>query len=127
MIKNSNPNRRHFRRAMVAFAVKQVIGGRTVICQANDISTDGIFMASVMDELFQLHGRCRLEFTLPGTEILIQALGRIVRQQVNGRYHLNAVKFAALAPSHRRLIERYVAQPLIDAPQVPPFLPPTPR
>lgn len=115
-------NRRNNPRALIAIAVRQTIGQQVHLCQANDISTKGIFLASIIDELVRLKSRCLLEFNLPGSDVLIQAKGRIVRHERNGKYHLSAVEFAALAPSHRRLIESYIDDPRLRPPPAPAFL-----
>lgn len=105
-------------------AVRKTIGDKVVLCQASDISTDGIFLASVHDEPCPIQARCLLEFTLPGSRVTIAARGRVVRQDVNGRYALTAVRFAAIAPSHRRLIQRYVRAPAAVPAAPPIFLTP---
>lgn len=92
-------------------AVREKIGDRVVLCQASDISAGGMFVATVSDELHPGDARCLLEFTLPGSRVPIAARGRIVRQTANGRFRLAAISFAAIAPSHRRLIQRYVRSP----------------
>lgn len=104
-------NRRQSHRAHIAMAVRNRIGDRTYLCQAADISADGIFLASVHEGLLPSQAKCSVEFSLPGSEVLISARGRLVRQTMNGRYHLAAIRFAAIAPSHRRLIQRYVRSP----------------
>lgn len=116
-------NRRRNPRAFAAFAVKHTVGNHTLLCQANDISTQGLFMACVTDHLWPHQTKGRLEFSLPGTEVTITALGRVVRQETFDRFSLTAVKFAALAPSHRRLIEKYIQDPHLTPPMVPTFLP----
>jgi c-di-GMP-binding flagellar brake protein YcgR len=116
-------NRRHASRASIAIAVKNKIGDRIYLCQASDISADGIFLANVLDELHPTHSRCALEFCLPGSRTIIAARGRVVRQTANGRYHLMAVRFSTIAPSHRRMIHRYVKSPTVQHPS-PTFLQP---
>jgi hypothetical protein len=106
-------NRRLSHRAPIAMAVRKTVGNRVVLCQAADISAGGIFLASVLDELHPTlrEARCLLEFTLPGSRVPIAARGRVIRQVANGRFHLTAIRFATIAPSHRRLIQRYVRSP----------------
>jgi hypothetical protein len=116
-------NRRQSHRALIAIAVKQIIGRRTFLCQASDISTEGIFMAKVSEDLPSNKIKCRLEFNLPGSSVLITARGRVVRGEKNGRYQLNAIEFSALAPSHRRMIHQYIESPFQIPPQTPTFIP----
>jgi c-di-GMP-binding flagellar brake protein YcgR len=117
-------NRRRTDRVPITIAVKKKIGRRVFVCQASDISAEGIFLASVLEELHSPDARCLLEFTLPGSRTTISAHGRVVRQLANGRYHLTAVKFSTIAPSHRRLIHRYVKNPSQRVPGSTPFLEP---
>lgn len=118
--------RRDSTRAPISIAVKQRVGPRVVLCQANDISTGGMFIASVLDPWRARRaarpGKCWLEFSLPGSDVLIAARAETVRQFVHARFLLTAVRFAAIAPSHRRLIGRYVKGPPVASP-VPSFLP----
>jgi hypothetical protein len=122
MTQASPENRRQSLRAPIAVAVKKKVGDRVLLCQASDISTEGIFVASVLDQLDPNDARCLLEFSLPGSTVVIAARGRVVRQAAKGRFHLSAIRFAAIAPSHRRLIQRYVRGPSAVPP--PPYLEP---
>jgi c-di-GMP-binding flagellar brake protein YcgR len=106
------PNRRVTPRVSISIAVRKRVGRREFLCQAGDISTSGIFLAEVEGEPQPLGAKCRLEFSLPGSKVMIAARGCVVRQAVNGRFYLSGVRFAAIAPSHRRLIGRYVRNPL---------------
>ena len=117
-------NRRRTDRVPITIAVKKKIGRRVFVCQASDISAEGIFLASVLEELHPPDARCLLEFNLPGSRTVISAHGRVVRQAANGRYHLTAVQFSTIAPSHRRLIHRYVKNPSQRAIGSTPFLEP---
>jgi hypothetical protein len=118
----SSSNRRHNTRARIAIAVKKQIGEKVFLCQASDISPDGIHVASVLDRFHDQSQSCSLEFSLPGSDVVISAKGRVLRQTIHDRYHLTAIRFSAIAPSHRRLIQRYVDGPEVAAPS-PPFIP----
>jgi hypothetical protein len=80
-----------------------------------------MFMASMGEET-PVQGRCTVEFSLPGSSIVISAKAWVVRQMRKGRYYLTAVRFAAIAPSHRRLIGRYVSSPAFLPLGLPAFL-----
>ena len=116
-------NRRSSRRARIAVAVKQKVGDRVDLCQAGDISPSGIFVASADDTGARKADRCLLEFSLPGSDVPIQARGKVVRRMAYRNYHLSAIRFSTIAPSHRRLIQRYVDAPPAEAP-MPPFVRP---
>lgn len=109
-------NRRHYQRVPISIAVRRRVGEEIMLCQAGDISADGILLASVGES--PPEPKCLLEFSLPGSNTVISARGRTVRQVQNGRYQLTAIRFATIAPSHRRLIDRYVAHP--EPPATPP-------
>ena len=115
-------------RAMIAIAVRKRVGNRIFICQASNISAEGIFLAHVKDGSPPTEGmKCWLEFSLPGNpSTLIAARGLVVRQRAHARFILSAIRFACIAPSHRRLINQYVGGPHLAA-SSPPFLPPTAR
>jgi hypothetical protein len=104
----SSADRRRAERASITIAVKQSIDGQAYLCQASNISAQGIFLSRVFDEFFPGQPRCLLEFSLPGSREQIVARGQIVRQSRKGRLHLAAVRFFALFPTHQRLIDRYV-------------------
>jgi hypothetical protein len=92
-------------------AVKKRVGKRIFLCQAGNISTEGMLIAKVADESPSFLEKCFLEFSLPGSKVVIGARGRVVRQNIRGRYHLMAIRFAAIAPSHRRMIQSYISSP----------------
>jgi hypothetical protein len=119
----TSDERRQSERAQIAIAVRQRIGGRTHLCQASNISTAGIFVAHVIEGALPAHGKCWLEFSLPGSNVLIAARGQVVRQKVHSRYLLAAIQFTSIAPSHRRMIGQYVEGPPVASPS-PAFLSP---
>jgi PilZ domain len=121
-----NENRRTSERALISIAVRKKVSGNVQLCQASNISSEGIFIAHVMDEQIPLRSKCWLEFSLPGSGILISARGLVVRQFVYARFLLTAIQFSSIAPSHRRLIESYIDGPHM-ASDAPSFLPPIPR
>ncbi|MCK5800906.1 MAG: PilZ domain-containing protein [Deltaproteobacteria bacterium] len=119
-------DRRREPRAPISVAVRQRLGPtnpETHLCQAGDINTQGMFLAKVYDEHDPAPSRCWLEFTLPGSPVEVRAKADVVWQARHQHYQLMAVRFAVLAPSHRRLIERYTEGDPI-APRLPPFAPP---
>jgi hypothetical protein len=117
--------KRNSERAMIAIAVRVRFGNKIYICQASNISTEGIFLAHVKDGSQATEGmKCWLEFSLPGyPATLIAARGLVLRQRTHARFVLSAIRFACIAPSHRRLINQYVGGPHLASP-APPFLPP---
>lgn len=119
----ADQNRRQAPRAPITIAVKKRVGHRVDLCQASDISADGIFLAQADGQPAPAGQKCWLEFNLPGCEVPICARGRVVRGSDYRSFHLTAVQFRTLAPSHRRLIQRYVEGSPV-AHSAPAFLPP---
>ena len=124
MRKQPLPNRRETQRALISIAVRKRAGSQVHLCQANNISTEGIFLAHVRDGSPAPPGnKCWVEFSLPNRpDVLIAARGVVVRQRAFARFVLSAVRFACIAPSHRRLIQTYIRGPHLSSP-LPSFLP----
>ncbi len=116
-------NRRQTTRAPISIAVKERYGRDVALCQSSDISTEGIFLARATEDGRRPGEKCWLEFNLPGSPQTIVARGEVVRHFNYSEYHLTAVRFATLAPSHRRMIQRYINGPPVAA-RSPQFLPP---
>jgi hypothetical protein len=115
--------RRGEQRAPLMAAVKQSVGSAVYLCQAGDISSDGMLIARVHDAHhgWPGEGKCWLEFSLPGFDRLIVARGAVVREHRRSRYHVMAVRFATIAPSHRRMIVEYARTAPIET-EIPAFL-----
>jgi len=101
--------RRRRGRTSVVLGVRQRVGRELFLCQASDLSPDGILLSRVYDSLYSTLPRCWIEFGLPGHDDLISARGQVVRQTQLDDYHLMAVRFASIARSHQRLIENFGA------------------
>lgn len=111
-----NDDRRRRPRARISVAVRQRCEGREVLCQAGDINSHGMLLATIYDRPLPHDARCWLEFSLPESDVLVRTRADVVWQDRQQHYQLMAVRFAVLAPSHRRLIEEYTRQ----QPAVPP-------
>ena len=96
-------------RAPVVVAVKQRLGREVLLCQSADLSPEGMMLARVWDRHAATPRRCWLEFDLPGAARTIVARGALVREERRAPYQLLAFHFAALTPTHRRLIADYTA------------------
>ena len=126
---NNKRNRRTSPRVPISIAVKKKMEQTISLCQAGDISAHGIFLASALpsqtgQSLVEIPApilapktppmppqRCWLEFSLPNSDVNISARGIVVRQIIHRRYQLFGIQFYLIAPSHRRLIQRYVENP----------------
>jgi len=102
-------DRRASPRAHLAVAVRQRIGREVHLCQAGNISVSGMYLARAYRLLGPEPDRCWLEFCLPGSDILIAVRAEVIWRAQRERYHLMAVSFGLIAPSHRRMIARYAA------------------
>lgn len=116
-------NRRQTTRAPISVAVRERFGDDVSLCQSSDISVEGMFLAQAAEDGRQPGEKCWLEFNLPGSARTIVARGEVIRQFNYSDYHLTAVRFATLAPSHRRMIQCYIDGPPVAA-RSPQFLPP---
>ena len=110
-----NLARRDASRVPITIAVKKSVGLSNTLCQAANISATGMLVAKVYEGFYPDLPKCWLRFNLPGSDVTIEARGEVVRQARRDRYHLMAVRFGTLAPSHRRLIEDYIEQPKLMA------------
>lgn len=104
----TDDDRRSSNRVRVSVAVKQRMGDRVYVCQAGDLSSKGMLLARLDDDEFDDAKKCWLEFGLPGYSPQIAARGHVVRHHRRGKYQLMGVRFASIAPSHRRLIDNYI-------------------
>jgi len=123
MLPRLRNNRRQTARAPISIAVKERIGSVVALSQSSDISTEGMFLARATEDHHCSGQKCWLEFNLPDSPRTIVARGEIIRQFNFDDFHLTAVRFATLAPSHRRMIQSYVDGPPVAA-RSPVFLPP---
>ena len=113
-------DRRGSKRVPIGIAVKKWLSGhqpmafhgaskmRTVLCQAGNISRDGIGLMEVFEGWYPMLPKCWLEFSLPDSTTPIAVRGDVRWQAHRKRYHLTAVHFSTIAPAHRRLIGRYI-------------------
>lgn len=74
-----------------------------------------MLLRKVFDEPFEREQRFWLEFSLPEAGESLAARGQLLWQALDQRYHLIAVRFRTLAPSHRREIERFVLRRTLQA------------
>ena len=98
---------RRSRRARLDVYLNKVVDEELFMCRASDISTDGIYLSSLIEP--RLDGeRVGLEFTLPGHDEVIWAGGEIVRDGIRGLADGSGIRFTALPDRYRQLIADYV-------------------
>jgi hypothetical protein len=78
-------------------------------------------LARVYEEFLQNEQKCWLEFTLPGSDTMLEVRAQLSWQTNHEQYHLMAMRFLSIAPSHRRLIDQY-AQNAPVASEAAPFV-----
>jgi|GEM_PF-5707014 len=83
--------------------------GRSALCQTENISNTGILIAKVFDRLYRPACKSWLEFSLPGSDQILEVRSQVERQFRRDRYHFLAFSFQTIAPSHRRLIGDYIS------------------
>lgn len=105
-----DPERRISDRVRISMAVKQQVESRVFVCQASNLSYGGMFLARVFERCYEQAPKCMVEFGLPGgaEDEHLAVPARIVRQTRRGRYHLMALRFSSLSPSHRRMLGEFL-------------------
>src|SRR5262245_30596337 len=102
-------DRRRGRRVNAVFAVKNTVGNRMLLGQAEDIGTGGIAVRRPKDLPFLPLTPVSLTFELPGSRQRIAANGLVVNDRPVGGFRRTGVCFTDIDPSHAALIERYCA------------------
>lgn len=102
---------RQYARAGADVYVNKIIGDEPHLVRMRDISTGGVFVYKLIEpERAPQRGVVGLEIKLPGSEEIIWATGRVVREQVLNGVEGVAIRFLHIADADRRLIAAYVAR-----------------
>jgi hypothetical protein len=98
---------RRSRRAPLDVYLNKFINGAPFMVRAKDVSPEGIYLT----QLIEPDGgddRVGVQFQLPGSDEVIYAEGKIVREGNLNSAQGHGIRFTLLTDRHRRLIERYV-------------------
>ncbi len=100
-------DRRTSPRKPAVMAVKNEINSSLVLCQSRDFSEAGMALLAPGDTPLTTHAPMRLQFALPGTDILITAEAEAIRVAPQGRFRLAAVRFTAIDDQDRQILASY--------------------
>ena len=100
-------DRRTSPRKPAVMAVKNEIQSSLVLCQSTDFSESGMALVAPADAPLSPHNQMRLQFALPGTDIMITAEAEAVRVRPQGRFRLAAVRFTSMDEQDRQVLASY--------------------
>jgi len=100
--------RRH-RRVEFDVFVNKIVGDQPHLARARDISISGIYLQKLIEPAVDSDGMIGLEMMLPGSDQVIWALGRVVRE-IDGTGDGVAVSFERIAESDREQIRRFISE-----------------
>lgn len=92
------------------FAVKNTVGPRVHLGQAEDIGPTGMTLRWPKDAPVAPESAVALTFQLPGTLVPIAAQAQVVNTRPTGRFRRTGVRFVALAPEAAQRIAQYVGR-----------------
>ena len=96
-------DRRQDGRVLAVFAVRNVIGTRPQLGQAEDIGPSGITLRRPRELPVPLHTPLSLSFELPGTRSSIDVKGLVVSDQRSGHFRRTGIRFTEVS---REIAER---------------------
>jgi hypothetical protein len=100
-------DRRVNRRVPIVIAVRHRVGEQTELGQAEDIGLLGITLRRHRDAAIVPQTALSLSFELPGNHTLIEAVGRVVSDRVQGYFRRTGVCFDNVSLEHRALLSVY--------------------
>ena len=106
---NNGAERRSSPRKPAVMAVRNEMERSLVLCQSTDFSENGMALVAPKDAPLTPHKPMRLQFALPGTEVLITAKAVALRVQPQGRFRHAAVRFIEIEDRDRDLLASYCA------------------
>jgi c-di-GMP-binding flagellar brake protein YcgR len=101
---------REFLRASINVFVNEDIASNTQMVRALDISEAGMRYMKPAGAFHRTSPKVYLEFCLPDEGEPIQALGRIVYDELDNVRHATSVSFEAIASEDSERIRRYVVK-----------------
>src|SRR5581483_10136400 len=101
-------DRRRSPRIPATFAVRESVGGRVQLCQAEEIGPGGLTMKRPRDAAHPPRTALALRFELPGTGQEIDASGLVTHDTGAGSFRRTGVGFVALRSEHQQAIAAFV-------------------
>jgi c-di-GMP-binding flagellar brake protein YcgR len=105
--RRADRDRRHNHRVAVVFAVKNQLGARLQLAQAEDIGPGGMTIKRPKGSPCPPETPVSLSFELPGMQAEIAVSGIVVQDAGAGQFRRTGVRFLGLAPEQERLISAY--------------------
>jgi len=102
--------RRQSRRICAVFAVKNTIGSRIQLGQAEDIAPTGMTLRRPKDVPVLPLTPLDLRFALPGVRETIAVSALVVSDCRSGPFRRTGIRFTFIAPEHAALIARYCSR-----------------
>ena len=100
-------DRRQGARIPATFAVKQSVGDKVELCQAEDISPGGMAIKRLRDRSQTPRTPVALHFELPGTREEITAEAVVTHDASAGSFRRTGVGFIALLPEQEQAIAAF--------------------
>lgn len=95
-------------RAELDIYVNKIVDEQVFMCRATDVSTEGIYLSSLIEP--DLDGRhVGVEFSLSPKGEVMWAAGEIVREGMRGGARGSGIRFTRLPEIYRGMIDRFIA------------------
>jgi hypothetical protein len=100
---------RQAKRLPVDLFVNKFIGDEPFACRTKDLSVEGVYLHKLIEpERIADDDLVGVEFALPGTDEVIWAAGRVVREQQQTGKEGVAIRFVSMADRHRKLLVDFI-------------------
>ncbi|HJX53234.1 MAG TPA: PilZ domain-containing protein [Polyangia bacterium] len=103
-------DRRHDGRVPAVFAVRNLIGSRLQLGQAEDIAPTGITLRRPRDVPVLPQTPLTLHFDLPGAGACISVAGRVVTDRRSGPFRRTGVQFTEISSESAALLAEFCAR-----------------
>jgi hypothetical protein len=100
---------RQAKRLPVDLFVNKFIGDEPFACRTKDLSVEGIYLHKLIEpERYAEDELVGVEFALPGSDEVIWAAGRVVREQQQKGADGVAIHFVSMADRHKKLLVDFI-------------------
>ena len=87
--------------------VNKIIDEQVFMCRATDVSTEGIYLSSLIEP--ELDGKkVGVEFSLSPKGEVMWAAGEVVREGMRGGARGSGIRFTAIPEAYKARLERFV-------------------
>ena len=100
---------RQSKRLPVDLFVNKFIGEEPFACRTKDLSVEGMYLHKLIEPERNAEDELvGIEFALPGSEEVIWAAGRVVREQQQSGADGVAIHFVSMADRHKNLLVDFI-------------------